>query len=168
MIPAVRLSLFGALGLLGLAGWVDLPLTAPMLGRGRVDTAAFLAALDAQETLMAQRQEAAVLLDRFVGAEITRYFWGGFSGYLDVLGIEEPRGMKASVTLEDQSVQLLLNPVGGAETYVARVEAIESVPRGVVCRGEGTPGAFPFRSTRLACPLGWAPLPNLRPSSHSG
>ncbi|APD48402.1 hypothetical protein KQ302_10020 [Synechococcus sp. CS-602] len=168
MVIAARVGLFAVLGLIGAAGLLDLPLTRPMTSRGRVDTGEFLVELNAQEALMDQRQRAAVLLDRFVGAEITRYFWGGFSGYLDVLGIEKPEDMEATVTLEDQSVQLLLGAQGGSETYVARVEAIDGVPRGVVCRGEGTPGAFPLRSSRLTCPQGWAPLPNMRPASTPG
>jgi hypothetical protein len=107
-------------------------------------------------------QQAALLLNRFVGAQITRYYWGGFSGYLDVLGIEAPQDMKAELKLEDQSTQLMLIPRTGQEAYVARVEAIESVPRGVVCRGEGKPGAFPFQSDRLGCPTGWRLLGSLK------
>jgi hypothetical protein len=117
-----------------------------------------LADLEAQEALLDQRQQAAQLLNRFVGAQITRYFWGGFSGYLDVLGIEAPQGMTAELKVEEQSAQLRLIPRTGPETYVARVEAIEGVPRGAVCRGEGLPGSFSLQRDRLTCPQGWRPL----------
>jgi hypothetical protein len=162
MVVGARLALVGVLSLIGLAGLVQLPIRPPMLSRSAAATAGLLVALDSQEALLAQRQEASVQLNRFVGAEITRYFWGGFSGYLDVLGIEEPDGMAAKVSLDDQSVQLRLSTPGGSETYVARVEAIDGVPRGVVCRGKGTPAPFPFRGSRLECPPGWRPLPNVK------
>ncbi|MCT0199760.1 hypothetical protein KQ313_08730 [Synechococcus sp. CS-1325] len=161
MPVSARLSLLGVLSVIGVAGLVQWPIRPLMLSRTGGATAELLVALETQEVLQHQRQEASVLLNRFVGAEITRFFWGGFSGYLDVLGIEEPDGMKARVSLEDQAVQLLLSSRGAAETYVGRVEAIDGVPRGVVCRGTGTPGAFPLRGSRLQCPQGWRSLPNL-------
>jgi hypothetical protein len=168
MTVGVRLGLVVVLGLIGLAGLVQLPLKPPMFSRSGAGTTTLLADLDSLEAQLDQRQEASVLLYRFVGAEITRYFWGGFSGYLDVLGIEEPDGMAAKVSLDDQSVQLRLSPPGVAETFVARVEAIDGVPRGVVCRGKGTPAAFPFRASRLECPSGWRPLPNIKAPSLAG
>ncbi len=158
MVLAFRLGLAGLLGLIGLAGLVQLSLQPPLASRTGSATGAVLADLEDQEALLDQRQQASLLLNRFVGAQITRYFWGGFSGYLDVLGIESPAGMKADLKVEEQNAQLRLFPRTGQETYLARVEAIESVPRGVVCRGEGVPGPFPFRADRLACPAGWQPL----------
>ena len=161
MAVAARLGLLGVLSLIGLAGLVQLPFRPLMLSSSSGGTPDLLVALESQESLLHQRQEASVLLNRFVGAEITRFFWGGFSGYLDVLGLEEPEGMNARVSLEDQAVQLLRSSRGGAETYVGRVEAIDGVPRGVVCRGKGKPAAFPLRGSRLQCPASWRPLPNL-------
>jgi hypothetical protein len=168
MALALRLGLSTLLTLMGVAGLVQFSLQPPLASRPGTSTSVVLADLEAQEALLDQRQQAALLLNRFVGAQITRYYWGGFSGYLDVLGIEAPQDMKAELKLEDQSTQLRLSPRTGKEAYVARVEAIESVPRGVVCRGEGTPGAFPFQSDRLGCPPGWrslGSLKRLRPTS---
>ena len=165
MAAGVRLGSVVVLGLIGLAGLLQWPLTPPMLSRSGGTTDALLADLDGLESQLDQRQQASVLLFRFVGAEITRYFWGGFSGYLDVLGIEEPDGMAAKVSLDDQWVQLRLAPPGSAEAFVARVEAIDGVPRGVVCRGRGVPPAFPLRASRLECPAGWHPMPNVKAAS---
>ncbi|QPN57476.1 hypothetical protein I1E95_05020 [Synechococcus sp. CBW1107] len=162
MALALRLGLSTLLSLIGVAGLVQLSLQPPLASRPGASAAVVLADLEAQEALLDQRQQAALLLNRFVGAQITRYFWGGFSGYLDVLGIEAPQDMRAELKVEDQSAQLRLTPRTGKETYVARVEAIESVPRGVVCRGEGTPGAFPYQSDRLGCPPGWRSLTSPR------
>ncbi|MCT0219259.1 hypothetical protein KQ304_09650 [Synechococcus sp. CS-1329] len=163
MALAFRLGLSTLLALIGVAGLVQLSLQPPLASRPGDSVSVVLADLEAQEALLDQRQQATLLLNLFVGAQITRYFWGGFSGYLEVLGIERPRDMKAELKVEDQqSAQLRLIPRTGQETYLARVEAIEGVPRGVVCRGEGTPGAFPIQADRLACPPGWRPLGSLR------
>lgn len=162
MALALRLGVSTLLALIGVAGLVQLTLQPPLASRPGTSASVVLADLEAQEALLDQRQQAALLLNRFVGAQITRHFWGGFSGYLDVLGLEVPQDMKADLKVEDQSAQLRLTPRTGKETYVARVEAIESVPRGVVCRGEGKPGAFPFQSDRLGCPPGWRLLGNLK------
>jgi hypothetical protein len=167
MLLAFRLTLFGLLGLIGLAGLVQLPLQPPLASRTGASTGGVLAGLEAQEALLDQRQQASQLLERFVGAQITRYFWGGFSGYLDVLGIEIPSGMKPELKVDETVAQLQLTPRTGAETYLARVEAIESVPRGVVCRGEGrVPLDFPSRAGRLRCPEGWTPLDGRRRSAY--
>ncbi|MCT0247632.1 hypothetical protein [Synechococcus sp. CS-205] len=162
MALALRLGLSTLLALIGVAGLVQLTLQPPLASRTGTSAAVVLADLEAQEALLDQRQQAALLLNRFVGAQITRYFWGGFSAYLDVLGIEVPQDMQPQLEVDDQSAQLTVTPRTGKETYVARVEAIESVPRGVVCRGEGDPGAFPFQADRLGCPLGWRSLGSLR------
>jgi hypothetical protein len=55
-------------------------------------------------------------------------------------------------------VQLLLIPRAGEERYVARVQAEDSVPRGVVCRGQGEPQGFRLQRDQLRCPPGWQPL----------
>jgi hypothetical protein len=162
MASPLRLSVYCLLGLLGLAGLVSLPPNPPLASRTGAGTGEILGDLEAQEALLEQRQQAAVLLNRFVGAEITRYFWGGFSGYLDVLGIEVPSGMKADLTLKDETVQLVLAPRLGKESYVGRVEAIESVPRAAVCRGSGPVPGFPLRRGRLECPRGWHTLDNIQ------
>ena len=88
--------------------------------------------------------------------------------YLDVLGIEIPTTMKADVLFNQDRVQLVLAPIGGDEIYLARVEAIENAPRGVVCRGSRPvpdPEAFPSQGNRLLCPAGWATLPAVRPAA---
>lgn len=164
MASSLRLSVICLLGLLGLAGLAGLPPNPPFASRTGAGTGEILADLEAQEALLEQRQQAAVLLNRFVGAEITRYFWGGFSGYLDVLGIEAPAGMKTDLTLKDETVQLVLLPRLSKESYVGRVEAIESVPRAAVCRGSGPVPDFPFRGGRLECPADWQPLENIQAS----
>lgn len=156
---ALRWSAVSLLSLLGLAGLVQLPLAPPLASRTGADSGRVLADLASQEAGQDSRERAAQLLSRFVGAEITRYFWGGFSGYLDVLGLESPEDMQASVEEGPQSVQLLLVPREGRERYVARVVAEENVPRGVACRGIGKPGAFTFQGDALRCPTGWDPLP---------
>lgn len=156
---ALRWSAVSLLSLLGVAGLVQLPLAPPLASRTGADTARVLADLASQEAGQDARARAAQLLSRFVGAEITRYFWGGFSGYLDVLGLEAPEDMPARVVEQPQAVQLLLTPREGSERYVARVEAEENVPRGVACRGQGDPGPFRWRGDALLCPLGWEPLP---------
>jgi hypothetical protein len=104
-----------------------------------------------------------VLLRRFVGAEITRFFWGGFSGTLDVLGLEPPEDMAVRLTLPvdlaGAAVQLELTPQQGRERYLARVVAAGSVPHGVACRGGGPVGSFVLQGNQLLCPPGWQELP---------
>ncbi|MCP9885767.1 hypothetical protein KBY97_11635 [Synechococcus sp. ATX 2A4] len=168
MALVVRLGLFGILAALGLAGLSQLRLHPPLASRADADTVEVLARLETQESLLGQRQQVSLLLNRFVGAEITRYFWGGFTPYLDVLGIEIPTTMKADVVFNQDRVQLVLAPIGGDEIYLARVEAIENAPRGVVCRGSRPapdPEAFPSQGNRLLCPAGWATLPAVRPAA---
>ena len=122
-----------------------------------------LATLDRQEALQDGRQRATVLLRRFVGAEITRFFWGGFSGTLDVLGLEPPEDMAVRLTLPvdvaGAAVQLELTPQQGRERYLARVVAAGSVPHGVACRGWGPVGSFVLQGGQLLCPPGWQELP---------
>ena len=155
----LRWSVVSLLGLLGLAGLVQMPLAPPLASRTGADTDRVLADLASQEASQDSRERAAQLLSRFVGAEMTRYFWGGFSPYLDVLGLETPEGLQASIQQGSDFVQLLLVPREGRERYVARVEAQENVPRGVACRGLGKPGAFRWQADVLRCPAGWDPLP---------
>lgn len=155
---ALRWSVVSLLSLLGLAGLVQLPLAPPLASRTGADTGRVLADLARQEAGHDARDRAAQLLSRFVGAEITRYFWGGFSGYLDVLGLEVPEDMQATLRQEDQAVQLLLVPREGPDRFVARVEADDNVPRGVACRGHGQPGPFRWSGDQLLCPLGWQPI----------
>ena len=141
------------------------PLSAPVSAApgplaGEAD---LLATLDREEALQDGRQRATVLLRRFVGAEITRFFWGGFSGTLDVLGLEPPEDMAVRLTLPvdlaGAAVQLELTPQQGSERYLARVVAAGSVPHGVACRGGGPVGTFVLQGDQLLCPPGWQELP---------
>ena len=163
---ALRWSAVSLLSLLGLAGLVQLPLAPPLASRPGAATERVLADLASQESAQDSRERATQLLSRFVGAEITRYFWGGFSGYLDVLGLESPEDMEVSIRQEPDAVQLLLIPREGRERYVARVEADENVPRGAACQGQGEPGRFQWRGDLLSCPSGWQALPMQGPSRH--
>ena len=190
---ALRLAVIGALLGLGLAGLAQLPLepplsrpsasqpgapaTAPSAAAAPAPLSApvsaapgplageadLLATLDRQEALQDGRQRATVLLRRFVGAEITRFFWGGFSGTLDVLGLEPPEDMAVRLTLPvdlaGAAVQLELTPQQGSERYLARVVAAGSVPHGVACRGGGPVGSFVLQGDQLLCPPGWQELP---------
>lgn len=190
---ALRLAVIGALLGLGLAGLAQLPLepplsrpsasqpgapaTAPSAAAAPAPLSApvsaapgplageadLLATLDRQEALQDGRQRATVLLRRFVGAEITRFFWGGFSGTLDVLGLEPPEDMAVRLTLPvdlaGAAVQLELTPQQGSERYLARVVAAGSVPHGVACRGGGPVGTFVLQGDQLLCPPGWQELP---------
>ena len=155
---ALRLSVVSMLGLLGLAGLVQLPLAPPLATRTGAATDRVLADLASQESQQDARSRATEVLGRFVGGEITRYFWGGFTGYLDVLGLEAPEDMQARISEAPQQVQLLLTPRDGGERYVALVQADDSIPRGVACRGAGAPGRFSRRGDQLQCTPGWRPL----------
>lgn len=155
---ALRLSVLSVLGLLGLAGLVQLPLAPPLATRTGTATDRVLADLAIQESQQDARARATDVLGRFVGGEITRYFWGGFSGYLDVLGLEAPEDMEARITEAPQQVQLLLIPREGRERYGAWVQAEDGVPRGVACSGEGSPGRLSRRGDQLQCPPGWRML----------
>ena len=66
----------------------------PLLARSGSDTQ--LSDLEAQEALLEARQEAASQMTRFVGGQITRHYWGGFTPYLDVLGVEIPATMEST------------------------------------------------------------------------
>jgi hypothetical protein len=155
---ALRLSVVSLLGVLGLAGLVQLPLAPPLATRTGAATDRVLADLANQESQQDARARATEVLGRFVGGEITRYFWGGFSGYLEVLGLEAPEDMDARITEAPQRVQLLLTPRDGGERFVALVQAEDGIPRGVACSGVGSPGRFSRRGDQLLCPLGWRPL----------
>jgi hypothetical protein len=155
---ALRVSVVSMLGLLGLAGLVQLPLVPPLATRTGAATDRVLADLASQEAQQDARARATAVLGRFVGGEITRYFWGGFTGYLDVLGLEPPEDMQARINEAPQQVQLLLIPRDGGERYVALVQAEDGIPRGVACSGTGSPGRFSRRGDQLQCPPGWRPL----------
>jgi hypothetical protein len=155
---ALRVSVVSMLGLLGLAGLVQLPLVPPLATRTGAATDRVLADLASQEAQQDARARATAVLGRFVGGEITRYFWGGFTGYLDVLGLEPPEDMQARISEAPQQVQLLLIPRDGGERYVALVQAEDGIPRGVACSGTGSPGRFDRRGDQLQCPRGWRPL----------
>ena len=155
---ALRWSVMSVLGLLGLAGLMQLPLAPPLASRTGAATDQVLADLASQEASQDARARAAETLNRFVGGEITRYFWGGFSPYLDVLGLEAPEDMRPQISETADGVQLLLIPQAGEERYVARVQAADNVPRGVICRGVGEPGPFSQRGDRLGCPAGWSAM----------
>ena len=188
----LRFGVGAALTALGLAGLVQLPLEPPLSRLAAsepgaapapsADDADLLATLDRLEDVQQARQEATLLLSRFVGAEITRFLWGGFSDSLDVLGLEAPEAMAVRLTLPAAtstassahtanpasavaaspfaaSVQLELRPQQGGERFVARVVAAGSVPHGVACRGGGPLGAFVLQGDQLRCPPGWQELP---------
>ena len=155
---ALRVSVVSMLALLGLAGLVQLPLVPPLATRTGAATDRVLADLASQEAQQDARARATAVLGRFVGGEITRYFWGGFTGYLDVLGLEPPEDMQARINEAPQQVQLLLIPRDGGERYVALVQAEDGIPRGVACSGTGSPGRFSRRGDQLQCPRGWRPL----------
>ena len=152
---ALRSSVFSLLALLGLAGLVQWRPVPPLASRTGAQTDRVLADLAEQEARQDARARAADVLGRFVGGEITRYFWGGFTGYLDVLGLEPPEDMEVTISQEPDMVQLLLTPRGGDERFVARVQAEENVPRGVACSGRGEPGSFRLQRDQLQCPPGW-------------
>ena len=155
---ALRFSVLTLLGLLGLAGLVQLRLVPPPASRTGNATYRVLADLASQEARQDGRARASAVLGQFVGGEITRYFWGGFTGYLDVLGLEPPEDMDVRVSEAPDRVQLLLIPRGGELRYVAEVQAEDNVPRGVACTGLGEPGAFVMHRDALHCPPGWTPL----------
>jgi hypothetical protein len=156
---ALRFSVLTLLSLLGVAGLVQLRLLPPPAIRTGAATDRVLADLASQEAQQDVRSRATVVLGQFVGGEITRYFWGSFTGYLDVLGLEPPEDMEARISEAPEMVQLLLIPRSGDERYVARVQAEDNVPRGVACSGRGEPGEFRLRRDALLCPAGWQPLP---------
>ena len=155
---ALRLSVLTALSLFGLAGLVQLRLVPPPASRTGNATDRVLADLASQEAEQDGRARATAVLSQFVGGEITRYFWGGFTGYLDVLGIEPPEDMDVRVSEAPDRVQLLLIPRGGEVRYVAEVQAEDNVPRGTACMGLGEPGAFVLQRDAMQCPPGWRAL----------
>jgi len=165
MSIALRVSVLSLLSLLGLAGLAQWRFAPPLAMRTGAQTDRVLADLASQEAQQDGQARATEVLGRFVGGEITRYFWGGFSGYLDVLGIEAPEDMEARIQESADMVQLLLIPRAGEERYVARVQAEEGVPRGVACRGRGTPEGFRVQRDQLRCPAGWLPLERASRSS---
>lgn len=167
---ALQLSVFALLSLLGLAGLLQLRLLPPLTSRTGANTDRVLADLASQEAQQDARSRATAVLAGFVGGQITRYYWGSFTGYLDVLGLEPPEDMEARVSEAPEMVQLLLIPQSGEERYVARVQAEENVPRGVACSGRGEPGAFRLDRNALRCPAGWQPLalPSRRSAAQAG
>jgi len=151
-----RVGLLLLLGLLGLGGLLRLQILPPPLARvGRDDT---FTRLEARESLLEVRQQAASLLTLFVGGEITRHYWGGFTPYFDVLGMEVPPTFETDLTVNDDRARLSLRPRRQAEQYLAEVRLFENMPRGMACRGTGSPGPFREQGRRLVCPEGWRPL----------
>ena len=155
---ALRLSVLPLLAGLGVAGLMQWRPQPPLAARTGAATDRVLADLASQEARQDAQERASLTLRRFVGGEITRYYWGGFTGYLDVLGLEAPEDMEARILESGDAVQLSLVPREGDERYVARVQAEENVPRGALCRGRGEPGAFVWKGDQLHCPPGWLPL----------
>jgi hypothetical protein len=155
---ALRLSVITLLSLFGLAGLAQWRPTPPVAMRTGASTDRVLADLASQEAHQEAQERATEVLGRFVGGEITRYFWGGFTPYLDVLGLEAPEDMEVKLSESPEMVQLLLMPRGGELRFVARVQAEDNVPRGVACKGQGEPGSFRFQRDQLQCPTGWQPL----------
>ena len=155
---ALRFSVLALLSLLGVAGLAQWRLLPPPAMRTGASTDRVLADLASQEALQDGRARASEALGQFVGGQITRYFWGSFTGYLDVLGLDPPEDMEARISEAPDHVQLLLIPRGGDERYVAQVQAEDNVPRGVACSGRGEPGAFRYERDALHCPPGWTAL----------
>ena len=134
MAQSLRFSMIVLLTLLGVCGLVRLPLMPPLLARSGSDTQ--LSDLEAQEALLEARQEAASQMTRFVGGQITRHYWGGFTPYLDVLGVEIPETMQSTLTVSDDRARLVLDPKRVNERYVAEV-----VRAGTRARCDGGAGA---------------------------
>ena len=67
-------------------------------------------------------------MTRFVGGQITRHYWGGFTPYLDVLGVEIPATMESTLTVSDDRARLVLDPKRVNERYVAEVVRAEREP----------------------------------------
>jgi hypothetical protein len=141
------------LSLLGLAGLLRLPLLPPPVARTSADTT--LSDLEAQESLQEVRQQAAAVMSRFVGGEITRHYWGGFTPFMDVLGIEIPPGFESNIDVNSSEARLSLRPRRGLENYLAEVRISNNVARGVACRGVGRNPTFRLIGERLLCPEGW-------------
>ena len=148
-----RLLLIVLLGLLGCAGLLRLSLLPPLVARTSGDGT--LSELEGQESLQEVRQQAASLMSRFVGGEITRHYWGGFTPYFDVLGLEVPVSMESEINVSPERASLALRPRRLAERYLAEVQLVDNMPRGVACRGQGKPVAFQLQGHRLSCPEGW-------------
>lgn len=144
------------LSLVGMAGLLRLPLLPPPVARTSADTT--LSGLEAQESLQEVRQEAAALMSRFVGGEITRHYWGGFTPFLDVLGIEIPPGLEAKLEVSTDKAIFSLRPRRALEHYQAEVRITSNGTRGVACRGEGAPKSFQLVGEKLICPLGWVAM----------
>lgn len=91
MALALRLGVSTLLALIGVAGLVQLTLQPPLASRPGTSASVVLADLEAQEALLDQRQQAALLLNRFVGAQITRYFWGASAAISMCWALKSPR-----------------------------------------------------------------------------
>ena len=156
MAVPVRLTVIVLLSLLGLCGLVRLPLMPPLLARSGSGTT--LSELEEQEAMQEARQSAAEQMSLFVGGQITRHYWGGFTPYLDVLGLDVPSTMQAKVTVEGDRARLVLDPTRVDERYVAEVVRKGTLARGAACRGKGEPGVFKFEGKELICPPGWITL----------
>ncbi|RPF77906.1 MAG: hypothetical protein CBD15_001570, partial [Synechococcus sp. TMED155] len=141
------------LSLLGVCGLVRLPLMPPLLARS--GSGITLSDLEAQEALEEARQAAASQMSRFVGGQITRHYWGGFTPYFDVLGLEIPPTMAVDISVEGDRARLVLDPRRVNERYVAEVVRSGTMARGAACRGNGEPGPFVLRGKQLLCPEGW-------------
>jgi hypothetical protein len=167
MQRTARLLLIVLLGLLGCAGLLRLSLMPPLVARTSGDGT--LSELEAQESLQEVRQQAASLMSRFVGGEITRHYWGGFTPYLDVLGLEVPLTMESELNISPEKASLALRPRRVAERYLAEVQLVDNMPRGVACRGQGKAGPFQLQGRRLGCPGGWIAMtdPLVRANSES-
>ena len=153
MPRSLRLGVILLLSLVGLGGLLRLPLLPPLLARAASDTT--LSDLESQESLLEVRQQANSLMSRFVGGEITRHYWGGFTPYLDVLGLEIPDSLEGDLRVTPERAQLLLAPRRLTERYAAEVVIVENMAKGVACRGEGRAPAFSFKGRQLVCPPGW-------------
>ena len=94
-------------------------------------------------------------MSRFVGGQITRHYWGGFTPYLDVLGMEIPPTMQVKITVEGDRTRLVLDPRRVNERYIAEVVRSGTLARGAACRGNGEPGPFVLKGKQLLCPEGW-------------
>jgi len=153
MTRTYKFVLILLLGMVGLAGLLHLQLLPPPLARVSADT--ILNDLEAQESLQEVRQQAAALMSRFVGGEITRHYWGGFTPFMDVLGIELPAEFETKVDVTPEQARLSLRQRQIDERYLAEVRINNNVARGVACRGFGNNAEFRLAGERLLCPEGW-------------
>lgn len=141
---ALRWSVLSLLTLLGLAGLVQLPLVPPLASRTGAGTERVLADLATQEAQLDTRERARQLLSRFLGAEITRYFWGA-SVPISMCSAWRPRRT--------------CRPASAKNQVRSSCRWCPSSSQSVIWRG--------WRST-MRCPAGWPAAAQARPVASAG